>query len=59
MIFAWNKVDPLCTDWKYHGANRRTKSLLLLSFKDPSSVNVLPPDTVTFDIKMNNVRFIL
>lgn len=55
MIFAWNNIDPTCTDWKYHGSNRRTKSILLLSYKNENSVNLLPDDTQYFDMKMRNV----
>lgn len=56
MIFAWNNIDPTCTDWKYHVSNRRTKSILLLSYKNENSVNLLPDDTQYFDMKMRNVQ---
>lgn len=58
MIFAWNDEDPKCTDWKYHGSNRRIKSILLLSYVNEDN-NLLPLDTQRTDFRMRNVKILL
>ena len=59
MIFAFNNEDPSCSqfDWKFHGNNKWTKTLLLLSYKedDIDHQNQLPADTVKVDMRMRDV----
>ena len=61
MIFAWSDQKILKDNgWTYHGENRRSKSLLLLSsrpFNGAVQENDLPDDTVTFDIRASNVNY--
>lgn len=61
MIFAWNDQDPLCDDWKYHYENRKTKSVLLLSYKndDINEQNLLPNELQTKEFRMRNVSILV
>ena len=63
MIFAWNKNDPQNNNkWDFHGTNRRTKTALLLDFKDSDiskQENSLPKDFQTFQITPSDVCFLV
>ena len=64
MIFAWNDNDPVTGngDWMYHGVNQRLQhTTMLIDFKDTflsEQVNLLPKDTTTRDLKVNNVNIL-
>jgi hypothetical protein len=59
VLFAWNDADPVTgkDDWDYHGKNRLSRVILLLSFKNDTIDNqgILPNDTFTYSYRMNNV----
>jgi hypothetical protein len=60
MIFAWNVADPLTgnNDWRYHGANRISKTTFLLSFKDENieQQGALPSDVFTHSMRFKDVN---
>jgi hypothetical protein len=61
MIFTWNNQDPnaVINNWNYNGANRMTKTIMLLDYKQENikAQGVLPADTKKIDLRMNNVSF--
>ena len=62
MIFAFNNEDPSCStlDWKFHGDNRYTKSILLLNYRDDDieSQSQLPQETFKIEMRMRNVKLL-